>query len=207
MKTQTWSTLMCLALLTSQAWGTVTSASSAADVQAFSSKSIEDHHSYGLYFTEKDEGFFTSVQGLFSSDKEQEFQDLLGDTDRVSLMSMNVQNEEFRSIADAMGVSEFPYIIIYINGDRDHNIHGPANEETALEIIEELERIQPKPVTIDTATSEPIDVTEAVLETGAIEETPEEHAAHGSPAAALEAHTGDEEIAVEDSEVPETVAP
>ena len=198
---------MCLALLTSQALATVTNAESAASVQTFSQENIENHHSYGLYFTEKDDGFFGTIQGLFSSDQEQEFQDMLVDTDQVSLMSMNVQEDEFKSIATAMGIEEFPYIIIYINGDRDHNIHGPANEETALEIIEELERIQPKPVTIDTATSEPIDVTEAVLETGAIEETPEEHAAHGSPAAALEAHTGDEEIAVEDSEVPETVAP
>jgi len=50
----------------------------------------------------------------------------------VALQSLNVENEQLKNIADAMGIQEFPYIIIYVNGDRDHNIHGPANEETAL---------------------------------------------------------------------------
>jgi len=31
-----------------------------------------------------------------------------------------------------MKIPEYPYIIVYFNGQADHNIHGPVNEETAL---------------------------------------------------------------------------
>ena len=46
-------------------------------------------------------------------------------------MNLNVANEDFARMASDMGIDEFPYILVYFNGDRDHNIHGPANEDTA----------------------------------------------------------------------------
>jgi hypothetical protein len=30
-----------------------------------------------------------------------------------------------------MGITAYPYIVVYYNGERDHNIHGIANKETA----------------------------------------------------------------------------
>ena len=122
--------IIALALL-GLAAATVTQATEGADLQTFSADNIKNQHSYGLYFTDQDEGFLSTVGSLFSSDKEAEFKDMLVDTDEVSLLNINVQNEELKSYADQMGIQEFPYIVMYINGDRDHNIHGPANEATA----------------------------------------------------------------------------
>ncbi len=83
-----------------------------------------------------------------------------------------------------MGITEFPYIVLYINGDRDHNIHGPANEQTAIQILDEIERVAPKPVSVQTAKAEPVE-----LGAGAVPaETPEEHAAHPAPAAQVDNH-------------------
>lgn len=163
---------------------TVTQATQGSDLQTFSADNIKNHHSYGLYFTEKDEGFLATVGSLFSSDKEAEFKDMLVDTDEVAILNINVQNEELKSYADQMGITEFPYIVLYVNGDRDHNIHGPANEATATQILEELERIRPQPVTVQIAESTPISFDADDIPG----ETPEEHAARGSPAGQLDVH-------------------
>lgn len=50
-----------------------------------------------------------------------------------------------------MGITTFPYIVVYFNGDRDHNIHGVANKDTAVQILDELDRIKPKAVSIGTS--------------------------------------------------------
>lgn len=160
----------------------VSQATSGADLQTFSAENIQKHHSYGLYFTEKDEGFLSTIGGMFSSDQEAQFKQMLVDTDQVSLLNINVGNEELKGYADQMGITEFPYIVMYINGDRDHNIHGPANEQTAIQILDELERVAPKPVQIQVAQSEPVTIDNIPAE------TPEEHAAHPSPAGQQEVH-------------------
>ncbi len=69
---------------------TVTQASTGADLQTFSAENIKNHHSYGLFFTEKDEGFLATVGSLFSSDKEAEFKNQLVDSDQVALLNINV---------------------------------------------------------------------------------------------------------------------
>jgi hypothetical protein len=46
-------------------------------------------------------------------------------------MNVNVGTKELKDYATQMGISAFPYIVVYVNGERDHNIHGPANKETA----------------------------------------------------------------------------
>ena len=125
----------------------------------------------------------SSVAGLFTEDKEQEFKSMLIDTDEVNVMHLNTDNEEFNAMAQAMGITEFPYILVYFNGDRDHNIHGPANLENAVEIINELERIRPKGVTMDQARVAPVDFNN-------MPETDAQHEAHGPIPEALEAHTG-----------------
>lgn len=109
---------------------------------------------------------------------------MLVDTDEVSLLNINVQNEELKSYADQMGIQEFPYIVLYINGDRDHNIHGPANEATATQILEELERVRPQAVTVQTAQTEPVSFDASDIPG----ETAEEHEDHPSPAEQLDVH-------------------
>ena len=115
-----------------------------------------DHHTYGVYFTNADEGFFASVANFFTSDKEAEFKDMLLDTNTISLLHLNVENPEFANMAQQMGITDLPYVIVYFNGDRDHNIHGPANPETADQIITEMERIAPRPVSFDLAAPGPV---------------------------------------------------
>lgn len=127
MKDQTIAAVLVLALL-GLASGTVTKAVAGGDLQTFSAENIKNHHTYGLYFTDKDEGFFATVSGLFSSDKEQEFKNMLVDTDMISLLNINVVNPDLADYATQMGIEEFPYVVVYFNGERDHNIHGPANE-------------------------------------------------------------------------------
>ena len=122
-------------------------------------QNMNDDHTYGVYFTDKDEGFTSSVAGLFTEDKEEEFKQMLIDTDEVTLMHLNVDNEEFANMAQAMGIQEFPYVLVYFNGDRDHNIHGPADTEQAIQIIDELERIRPREVSLDVVQKEPVDLT------------------------------------------------
>jgi len=180
--------LLVLVLALSVVQATVTSASSPADIQSFAAENIKNHHTHGLYFTDKDEGFFNTMKGLFSSDQEAEFKNMLIDTDEVSLLNINVNQDEMREIATEMNILEYPYIVVYFNGEQDHNIHGPANEQTALQIIEELERISPQPITVSTAQAEPVTID---LD-NATAETDDEHADHGSLAGSQEAHVNDD---------------
>ena len=108
---------------------------------------------------------------------------MLVDTDQISLLNINIKNQELKDYATQMGITSFPYIVVYFNGERDHNIHGVANKETAVQILQEIERIQPKPVSIGGAKKEPVTVTPAQIPA----ESKEDHDNHGSPAAALEA--------------------
>ncbi len=174
--------MMCA--LVALASATVTKATSGRDVETFAAQNIKNHHTYGLYFTEKEEGFMATVGGLFSSDKEAEFKAKLVDTDKISLMNINVKDEELKKYADEMTITEFPYIVVYYNGERDHNIHGVANEATANDILVELERIEPKEVVLATAQKTPIDLTDL---TDVVGETPEEHDNHAPITTALEA--------------------
>lgn len=194
--------LLVLALALTMVSATVTSASSPADIQSFAAENIKNHHTHGLYFTDKDEGFFNSMKGLFSSDKETEFKNMLIDTDEVSLLNINVNQEEMREVSTEMNIQEYPYIVVYFNGEQDHNIHGPANEQTALQIIEELERISPQPITVSTAVAEPvtIDLDNTTAETEA------EHAEHGSLAGSQEAHV-DNDGSVSNTEPANPAAP
>lgn len=78
---------------------TVTNAKTGADLQTFSAANIKNSHTYGLYFTDKDEGFFSTITGIFSSDREAEFKNMLVDTDQISLLNINVKNPELKDYA------------------------------------------------------------------------------------------------------------
>lgn len=54
-----------------------------------------------------------------------------------------------------MKIPEYPYIIVYLNGEADNNIHGPANEETILSIIDELQQNAPKPTETEATETQP----------------------------------------------------
>lgn len=175
--------ILLLAVALPAALATVTNAKTGADLQNFSATNIKNNHTYGLFFTEKDEGFLSTITGIFTSDKEAEFKDLFVDTDKMSLLNINVGNKELKDYAGQMGITQFPYIVVYFNGERDHNIHGPANKETATQILNELQRITPKPVSLNTTKTTPVNVTAKNVPA----ESKDAHDAHGSPSAALEA--------------------
>ena len=78
---------------------TVTNAKTGADLQSFSATNIKNAHTYGLYFTDKDEGFFSTITGIFSSDREAEFKNMLVDSDQMSLLNINVKNAELKDYA------------------------------------------------------------------------------------------------------------
>ena len=46
-------------------------------------------------------------------------------------------------VAQQMGILEFPYIVVYFDGQEDRNLHGPANVETAQQILAELKKGPP----------------------------------------------------------------
>ena len=73
--------------------------------------------------------------------------------------------------------------MVYFNGERDHNIHGPANKETATQILNEINRTTPKAVSLNTTKTAPVAVTVKDIPV----ESKDDHDAHGSPSAALEA--------------------
>lgn len=176
-------TVLLLALTLHSAFCTVTNAKSGADLQSFSAANIKNNHTYGLYFTEKDEGFLSTIKGIFSTDKEAEFKDLLVNSDKMSLLNINVGTKELKDYATQMGITAFPYIVVYFNGERDHNIHGPANKETATQILNEINRTTPKPVSINTTQTAPVAITAKNIPV----ESKDDHDAHGSPSEALEA--------------------
>ena len=60
---------LCVAV----AFGEVISAGSTQDIQDFSQEQTAAKHSYALYFTDKDEGVFSSVADLFYADSEDNF--------------------------------------------------------------------------------------------------------------------------------------
>ena len=37
-----------------------------------------------------------------------------------------------------MGVPQFPYYVMYVNGDENNAVHGPTNGETARKILDEV---------------------------------------------------------------------
>lgn len=177
------SVVLVIALIFSMTHAAVTNAKTGADLQTFSAANIKNSHTYGLYFTDKDEGFFATIKGIFTSDKEAEFKNMLVDSDQMSLLNINVKDPQLKDYATQMGITQFPYIVVYFNGDRDHNIHGVANKETATQILNELQRIQPKPVSIPQVKKDPVNVGPANIPP----EAKDAHDNHGSPSAALEA--------------------
>ncbi len=102
----------------------------------------------------------------------------------MALLNMNVGNEVFKNLSAQMGISEFPYIVVYFNGERDHNIHGPANKETSTQILNELYRIQPKQISINTTKADNVSISAKDIPA----ESKDAHDAHGSPSAALNAN-------------------
>ena len=67
---------------------------------------------------------------------------MLVDSNDIALLHVNVNNEELRPVADAMQIEEFPYVVVYFEGNPDDNMHGLASEDTAIMILEWLEDIK-----------------------------------------------------------------
>ena len=66
---------------------------------------------------------------------------MLVDTDRISLMKLNMNDEALKAVATDAGVETFPYITVNFMGNDGRVVQGPADEETALKILEELDRL------------------------------------------------------------------
>lgn len=140
MKTQVlW--LLALALV-APAFATVTQAGSMEEVAAFTADNEAREHHYGYYFSESDDRLFPEITGLFSQDKENEFLSMLVDTDKIDLMRMKVSDPVFEDFAKQQGATEYPYAIVNFKGETAHKVEGVADEETALEILKEYERLE-----------------------------------------------------------------
>lgn len=87
--------VVCISLVSA----TVTNAGSPEEVGQFVQQNIQEEHHYGLYFSDKEERLFTAITGLFSGDKEEDFLHMLVDTDKISLMKLNMNEEELAAIA------------------------------------------------------------------------------------------------------------
>ena len=87
---------LLVACLVALAAGRVYTPASHNEVLHYANMWMQDHHTYGVYFTDQEEGFFASVANFFAPDKEAEFKKMLLDTEQISLLRLNVlENPEF----------------------------------------------------------------------------------------------------------------
>ena len=143
----------CLASLVS---ASVVNANAPEEVQQFVMENVQNEHHYGLYFSDREERLFTAITGLFSGDKEEDFLHMLVDSDKISLMKLNMNEEELEQIAKVQGIEEYPYIIVNFMGEGARVVQGPADEETALKILEELDRLEKLEVPEEEPEPEPV---------------------------------------------------
>lgn len=143
MKTQV--VFVAFLLLASPILATVTNAGSAEDVIAFTQSNIDKGHTYALYFSDKDDGIFTAITGLFSQDKEDSFMHMIVDTDEISMLKINVKNDDLMRVAEGMKIPSYPYVAVYFDADMDDVVAGPADEDTAVRILEH-KKPEPEPV-------------------------------------------------------------
>ena len=61
---------------------------------------------------------------------------MLVDSNDISLLHINVNNDELKDVANAMQIKDYPYVVVYFDGDPDDNLHGIASEDTAIEILQ-----------------------------------------------------------------------
>lgn len=112
MKTQV--ATLAILLLFGMASATISTAKSSDDVVNFITKNKGTNNIFGLYFHEKDEKpIFSAVTGLFSPDKERDFQNLLNNNETFQLMKVDTRIAELKAVATQMKVPTFPYAVVY----------------------------------------------------------------------------------------------
>lgn len=127
-------TILALAGLAS---ATVSKANSADDVVSFVQVNKQANNIYGLYFLEKDESpLFSAITGLFSPDKEKDFNNLINNNDTIKILVVDVRKGDLRKVSDQMRIPSFPFTIVYFSNDQNDIVSGPADEDTAIKILE-----------------------------------------------------------------------
>jgi hypothetical protein len=126
--------ILALASLTS---ATVSSASTADDVVLFVQKNKAANNIYGLYFLEKDENpLFSAITGLFSPEKEVLFNNLINKNDSIKMLVVDVRKGDLKKVADQMRIPSYPFTIVYFSNDANDIVSGPADEDTAIKILD-----------------------------------------------------------------------
>ena len=57
---------------------------------------------------------------------------------------IDVSDHTMKAVADQMGIPEFPYYVVYIEGDEEQNVHGPADGITAKNVMNALDALDRK---------------------------------------------------------------
>jgi len=117
---------------------TVTNAGSPEDVLTFAQTNVKNEQTYCLYFSEKEQGLFTAVTGLFSQNKEDDFQHRLVDTNEFEVMRLAMTDENLKNFANEMRIPSFPYVVCYFDGNQEDVVQGPSDEDTAVRILEHV---------------------------------------------------------------------
>lgn len=142
MKTQ----VALLAILATLAAATVTKANTADDVVLFVQQNKAANNIYGLYFLEKDENpIFSAITGLFSPDKERDFNTLINTNDTIKVQIVDVRKGDLKKVADQMRIPSFPFTIVYFSNDANDIVSGPADEDTAIKILEHRKPVATPP--------------------------------------------------------------
>lgn len=81
---------LLLVLCISQITASVTIAKDTQEVQVFTQSNTADHKTYGLFFTDQENGLLNAVSELFAGDEEENLQNLLVDSEGLELIEINV---------------------------------------------------------------------------------------------------------------------
>ena len=135
MKTQ--AAVLAILLFAGLTSAIVSKANTADDVVLFVQQNKQANNIYGLYFLEKDENpIFSAITGLFSPDKERDFNTLINVNDTIKVLIVDVRKGDLRKVSDQMRIPSFPFAIVYFSNDQNDIVSGPADEDTAIKILE-----------------------------------------------------------------------
>ncbi len=135
MKTQV--AVLAILLLAGTISATITSAKKSDDISQFIKTQKATQNVFGLYFHDKDETpIFSAITGLFSPDKEKDFQNLLTNNGTFQIIKVDTRIADLKAVATQMKIPSFPYAVVYFDQNQTDVVQGPADEDTAIKILE-----------------------------------------------------------------------
>lgn len=144
MKTQV--AALAILLLAGTISAAVQTAKKSDDISQFIKAQKLTNNVFGLYFHEKDESpIFSAITGLFSPDKEKDFQNLLNNNGTFQIMKVDTRIADLKTVATQMKIPSYPYAVVYFDKNQTDVVQGPADEDTAIKILEHRKPAPPAP--------------------------------------------------------------